>query len=310
MVRVREVAELILEAEPEAVPRARRLVRSALSGLPPEVAADAELVVSELVTNAALHGEAPITVRVLLDRWVRVEVEDARRTAPIMPRSNTEAMTGRGLAMVAALSSGWGMELAASGGKVVWAELGRDGARSEPASQPEVDIEALMAAWSDADPGPGTYSVRLGAVSTELLLSAKAHIDNVVRELTLLRDGEASSGVRVSPGDGGAHPDRHGRFRRCPGRDQAPGDRGRGPGRADHQPGTAPVTGGGGRRRALPGGVGRSRPLCAFRAPAHSGATPGAPHLSPVVRPVDRGPAAGLVPPPGAGPRPNPSRWC
>jgi serine phosphatase RsbU (regulator of sigma subunit) len=163
------------------------------------VAADAELVMSELVTNAALHGEAPITVRVLLDGWVRVEVEDARRAAPIVPRKNTEAMTGRGLAMVAALSSGWGMELAAGGGKVVWAELGRNGARPEQASQPEVDIEALMAAWSESEPGAGTYSVRLGAVSTELLLSAKARIDNVVRELTLLREGEASSGVELAP---------------------------------------------------------------------------------------------------------------
>jgi serine phosphatase RsbU (regulator of sigma subunit) len=163
------------------------------------VAADAELVMGELVTNAALHGEAPITVRVLLDGWVRVEVEDARRAAPIVPRKNTEAMTGRGLAMVAALSSGWGMELAAGGGKVVWAELGRNGARPEQASQPEVDIEVLMAAWSESEPGAGTYSVRLGAVSTELLLSAKAHIDNVVRELTLLREGEASSGVELAP---------------------------------------------------------------------------------------------------------------
>ena len=199
MGRVRAAAELIVGTEPDAVPRARWLVRSALSGVHPEVAADAELVVSELVTNAALHGEAPITVRVFLDGWVRVEVEDARRAAPIVPRKNTEAMTGRGLAMVAALSSGWGMGLAAGGGKVVWAELGRNGARSEQASQPEVDIEALLAAWSEIEPGAGTYSVRLGAVSTELLLSAKAHIDNVVRELTLLREGEASSGVELAP---------------------------------------------------------------------------------------------------------------
>ena len=199
MGRVRAVAELTVGTEPDAVPRARRLVRSALSGVHPEVAADAELVVSELVTNAALHGEPPITVRVLLDGWVRVEVEDARRAAPIVPRKNTETMTGRGLAMVAALSSGWGMELAAGGGKVVWAELGRDDARLEQASRPEVDIEALMAAWSDNEQGAGTYSVRLGTVSTELLLSAKAHIDNVVRELTLMREGEASSGVELAP---------------------------------------------------------------------------------------------------------------
>jgi hypothetical protein len=116
-----------------------------------------------------------------------------------MSRHNTEAMTGRGLAMVAALSSGWGIDLAGSGGKVVWAELARDGAGGLAASQPEVDIEALLAAWSDGDPAAGTYTVRLGAVSTDLLLSAKAHIDNVVRELTLLREGEASGGAALAP---------------------------------------------------------------------------------------------------------------
>jgi GAF domain-containing protein/anti-sigma regulatory factor (Ser/Thr protein kinase) len=196
---VRTVAELTMGAEPDAVPRARRLVRSALEELPSEVAADAELVVSELVTNASLHGEAPITVRVMVDGCVRVEVEDARRAAPIMSRHNTEAMTGRGLAMVAALSSGWGIDLAGSGGKVVWAELACDGAGGLAASRPEVDIEALLAAWSDGDPAVGTYAVRLGAVSTDLLLSAKAHIDNVVREFTLLREGEASGGAALAP---------------------------------------------------------------------------------------------------------------
>ncbi len=67
------------------------------------------------------------------------------------------------------------------------------------ASAPKVDIEALLAAWSDDDPEAGTYLVRLGAVSTDLLLAAKAHIDNVVRELTLVRDGETSSGVTLAP---------------------------------------------------------------------------------------------------------------
>ena len=193
------VAELTVGAEPDAVPRARRLARSALAGVSPDVAADAELVVSELVTNATLHGEAPITVRVLVGRAVRVEVEDARRTAPIMSRHNAEAMTGRGLAMVAALATGWGIDLAGSGGKVVWAELSRNRAPAPEVSQPAVDIEALLVAWSDDGLATGTYRVRLGAVSTDLLLAAKGHIDNVVRELTLLREGEASSGIALAP---------------------------------------------------------------------------------------------------------------
>jgi GAF domain-containing protein len=211
MKKVRTITELTLGTEPDAIPRARRLARLALEGERLDVAADAELVVSELVTNATLHGAAPITVRVLVEggvrveRAVRVEVEDAGRTAPIPSWHSTEVMTGRGLSMVAAIASRWGVAPGGRGGKVVWAELGGPGAGAGPpagarrAAPPEIDIEALRAAWSDRGSAAATCSVRLGAVSTELLLSAKAHIDNVVREFMLLREGEASSGVALAP---------------------------------------------------------------------------------------------------------------
>jgi GAF domain-containing protein len=197
------ITELTLGTEPDALPRARRLARLALKGEPPDIAADAELVLSELVTNAILHGAAPITVRVRVEGGVRVEVEDAGHTAPAPARHSTGVMTGRGLSMVAAIASRWGVDPAGQGGKVVWAELGRGGAGAGPGagatSQPDTDIEALLAAWSLDRPRDTTYPVRLGAVSTELLLSAKAHIDNVVRELMLLREGEASRGVALAP---------------------------------------------------------------------------------------------------------------
>lgn len=191
---MRTVAELTLGREPDAVPRARRMVRSALAEEMPAVAGDAELVVSELVTNAALHGEAPITVRVLVNRVARVEVHDHGRSAPILLKQGTDAMTGRGLSMVAAVASDWGVEPAAEG-KTVWAELDADRAPADGTPAPVVDLDALIAAWADDDPATATYTVQLGPVSTELLLSAKAHIDNVVRELVLIREGEASSGI-------------------------------------------------------------------------------------------------------------------
>ena len=194
---MRTVAEITLAREPDAVPRARRLVRAALGDEVPALAADAELVVSELVTNASLHGEAPVTVRVLVNHVVRVEVEDAGRSAPILLRQGTEAMTGRGLSMVAAVASNWGVMPLESGGKVVWAELDPDGSPERVTGTPQIDVEALLEAWADDDPATATYTVRLGPVSTQLLLEAKAHIDNVVRELVLMRGGEVSSGVAL-----------------------------------------------------------------------------------------------------------------
>lgn len=194
---MRTVAELTLGREPDAVPRARRLVRSALREEMPDVAGDAELVVSELVTNAALHGEAPITIRVLVNQVARIEVHDAGRSVPILLRQGTDAMTGRGLSMVAAVACQWGVE-SADGGKTVWAELDPEG-RGDALPAPAIDLDALLEAWADDDPATATYTVRLGPVSTELLLAAKSHIDNVVRELMLMREGEASSGVSLPP---------------------------------------------------------------------------------------------------------------
>jgi anti-sigma regulatory factor (Ser/Thr protein kinase) len=188
-----------LGREPDAVPRARGLVRAALAEDMADLAADAELVVSELVTNAALHGEPPITVRVLVNRVVRLEVEDAGRSAPIMLRQRTDAMTGRGLCMVDAVVSDWGIEGLDTGGKVVWAELDPEGSLPGRPAPSEIDVDALLEAWADDDPATATYTVRLGPVSTQLLLEAKAHIDNVVRELMLIREGEASSGVTLPP---------------------------------------------------------------------------------------------------------------
>lgn len=187
---MRTVAELVLDAEPDAVPRARRLVRGSLSGPAARVVDDAELVVSELVTNATLHGRPPIIVRVLADDAVRIEVADSGRSAPIILQRNAEAMTGRGLSMVAALASEWGVEPSPFGGKVVWAQIdGRNGGL--PAGGPaDTDLDALLAAWAEEDTTTSRHRVVLGPVATDLLVAAKAQIDNVVRELTLMQRTE------------------------------------------------------------------------------------------------------------------------
>src|SRR5947209_13881920 len=102
-------SELVVDRRAEAVPRARRFVADALRASRPLVADDAELVASELVTNALLHGAPPVRLRIrpVRDR-VRIEVEDAGREMPMRMREDTNAMTGRGLALVSKLAQGWG----------------------------------------------------------------------------------------------------------------------------------------------------------------------------------------------------------
>lgn len=182
--------------DPELARRARRHVRRVLSGIPDELQADAELVVSELATNSVLHGESPVVVRVRRsgDR-VRIEVEDAGRNLPMMVSQRSDAMTGRGLPLVAAVASGWGVE-PANPGKVVWAELDVTPATTGMNAVPEMDREAILESWPDLEDqeSPVRYTLRLGSVPTGLLLSAKAHIDNVVREFSLMRNAAEGTG--------------------------------------------------------------------------------------------------------------------
>lgn len=180
-----QAAALVVGPGADAVPRARRFTATSLSDLPAPLREDAELLVSELVTNAVLHTSGEVTLRLArLEDGVRIEVEDAEPAPPVRLRENESAMTGRGLMLVATLSSAWGVEPAAAGGKTVWAELRTADAAAD--SGADDDIDELLAAWSDdAESQPERFTVRLGAVPTSLLIDAKAHVDNLVRELTL-----------------------------------------------------------------------------------------------------------------------------
>lgn len=84
------------------------------------------LVICELVTNAYLHGEGPIIVRLLLeerDGGVIVEVWDAGEGRPMIGREDHAAVSGRGLLLVSELVTDWGVRPLNEGGKVAWARL-------------------------------------------------------------------------------------------------------------------------------------------------------------------------------------------
>ncbi|MFE5814798.1 SpoIIE family protein phosphatase [Streptomyces sp. NPDC056479] len=117
------VATWELEADPAVVARARSDVTRQLTawGLE-ELGFVAELVVSELVTNAVRYGRSPIRLRLIHDRSLLCEVTDAGSTTPHMRRARALDEGGRGLLLVAQLAGQWGTRQARRG-KTVWAEL-------------------------------------------------------------------------------------------------------------------------------------------------------------------------------------------
>ncbi|GGV14397.1 hypothetical protein GCM10010260_61980 [Streptomyces filipinensis] len=88
-----------------------------------EAAFTAELVVSELVTNAIRYGSHPIRLRLIHDATTLiVEVSDTSHTAPHLRRAKTFDEGGRGLLLVAQLTQRWGSRHTPEG-KTIWAEL-------------------------------------------------------------------------------------------------------------------------------------------------------------------------------------------
>ena len=106
---------------------ARRSTRQVLEAwdVHADVVDAAELVVSELASNAARHSEDPMDVVLThVGTAVRVEVCDTSHRMPVLPgeQPDEEATSGRGLLLVEAVSSRWGVESEGLG-KRVWAEL-------------------------------------------------------------------------------------------------------------------------------------------------------------------------------------------
>lgn len=109
---------------PSSVSAVRRFAVEACrrSGLG-QVSDTVALLVSEVATNALVHGSGDVRVSVVAaGHLVRVEVADDSPGWPRPRRAGPEAEGGRGLALVEALSSSWGTR-AEGEGKVVWFEI-------------------------------------------------------------------------------------------------------------------------------------------------------------------------------------------
>ena len=170
-----EPARIALPRSPSSVGAARRFItaRTAAWSFPEPAADQLVLIGSELVTNAVLHARTELTLTLELheDR-VRISVKDRSQAPATLRHYRADALTGRGLEVVAALSDRWAAPT----------EPNRDG----PPPAPPADAQ-------------GARRVRFPGVPVDGYLELQAHNDALFRELELVSiELEGDDGARVA----------------------------------------------------------------------------------------------------------------
>ena len=122
-----ERVETVLPATPASPGVARQFVGAALRRWNTEepIVEAAQLLVSELVTNAIVHTSSEVRLGVCVrDATIRVEVSDHDERLPLWRASGSNDTDGRGLGIVDGVADAWGSGLRRDG-KAVWFELAR-----------------------------------------------------------------------------------------------------------------------------------------------------------------------------------------
>ena len=187
---------LPLPATPPSVRLARTWVRDSLTEIGRhELVDSAQLGVSELVTNALLHGEPPVEVRLRGTRdHPRIEVTDRSPVPPQVPRTIFDDADGdliptfgRGLSLVARMSARWGADLDHDrSGKSVW---------FEPAPEVNTDADLNGEVFDPRDaageeplvqPPAETVRIELRNFPAQMFRRLRVHQFELRRELRLL----------------------------------------------------------------------------------------------------------------------------
>jgi serine phosphatase RsbU (regulator of sigma subunit) len=111
-----------LSPELTSVAHARQLIRGPLERWKlDELVPTTELLVSELVTNAIRYAVGEVTLRLVLEESLVVEVLDNSAALPRLRHAGRDEECGRGLEVVSQLSTHWGARRTRQG-KIVWCE--------------------------------------------------------------------------------------------------------------------------------------------------------------------------------------------
>lgn len=124
-----------------AIGAARRFALAQMNGYARELRDVVELLVSELATNSVRHTESGFELKIACEPGrIRVSVTDSGSGRPVVRALDATSVSGRGLALMKALSSSSGVRRSrsAAGGKTVWFVLevaDQQLQRSSPARQ-------------------------------------------------------------------------------------------------------------------------------------------------------------------------------
>jgi len=179
---------LSLGSGPRGVQDARRWVVDTCLDIGREDLVEcAELGVSELVTNALLHAQAPLSVRVRGTReHPRVEVRDGSPEPPVMPTMDPAGEDdllltfGRGLGIVARCSDAWGVDLDEDGKTVWFAPAPHPGNAPVPGTVTGATVQV------DAAPAPDEMRIEVLSVPLRSFIEFQRHYRELRREVRLL----------------------------------------------------------------------------------------------------------------------------
>lgn len=209
-VMMQNVFELARDAGSAAL--ARSIARERCHGLTADEVSKTELLVSEVVTNAIRYGVGKIRLRFAdtAEGALRVEVHDEGADLPYLRVVGPESSGGRGLHIVDALSSAWGVQ-PGRGGKTVWFELLVEGRQNGQSPHRENDPHAVPtpedASWSETAPLAGILDdirQRMRTDTATILLmdrtrrvlepTATSGLDRTVRGAPLVPIGQGFAG--------------------------------------------------------------------------------------------------------------------
>jgi serine phosphatase RsbU (regulator of sigma subunit) len=117
------VAQWIMRPHPMTASQVRGLIRTTLEGWGLAEHCDiAELLATELVSNAIRYASRPIKVRLMRTEALLCEVSDDDHRLPVLREPGENDEGGRGLYLVSHLARRWGASRTTSG-KTVWFEI-------------------------------------------------------------------------------------------------------------------------------------------------------------------------------------------
>ncbi|MHC3456069.1 ATP-binding protein [Streptomyces prasinus] len=192
----------LTEADAAWPARLRRIVRAALNHWGrPDLAETAELLTTELATNAFRHGSgSDVDFRIYLeDDRLLIEVKDGSPLRPVPRCAGPDDENGRGLLLVAALAKSWGVS---DDGTTTWCSLPLNEGPPD-----NMDSAAVTAPVSreiplqlPANPSAATHA-RISARSTLTMLNWPGDIHAAIAVLHHLVDNAVRHGLTPGKAD-------------------------------------------------------------------------------------------------------------